>query len=73
MTAVGFAKEILDMQLRIDRLEQEVTFLMGVEEDLHALLHSSTAHNEKMMFNLLKVAMTPGVSEALGAAASRPE
>lgn len=62
--AVDFANQTLAMQHKIDDLEMEVARLRRIEEDFEDLLRASCAHNEKVLGNLLQLAMTPGVLEA---------
>ena len=61
---IDFAHQILEMQARIDLLEQENAHLKWFKEEYHNLLNSSNEHNEIMLLNTLKLCMTPGVLEA---------
>ena len=61
MNVVNFAYEILEMQARIQELEIENAKLREYRNKYDDLLSSSVAHNETMMFNILKVAMTPDI------------
>lgn len=65
LSVVGFASEVLAMQEKIEELEHEVSMLKWYEENYHDLMSSSSQHNQAMMSNLLKMAMTPGVVDAL--------
>lgn len=63
MNLINFAYEILEMQARIQELEIENAKLRDYRNKYDDLLTSSVAHNENMMFNIMKVAMTPGVMQ----------
>ena len=65
MNVVNFAYQILEMQARIQELESENAKLRNYRERYNDLLNSSVEHNQHMMLNLLNVAMTPGVVEAM--------
>lgn len=62
---VRMAHTILDMDDELEILGREILRLSVVEKKYNDLLNSSIAHGQKMMVNLLDVAMTPGVLEAM--------
>lgn len=63
---VGLAYEILGMQRELEILRDENMRLQGIEKKYHDLLDSSISHNQRMMFGVLDIAMTPGVIDAIG-------
>lgn len=65
MNVVDFASDILDMQETIYRLQDEVKHLRHFKDAYYELLNSSLDHNQKMMRNVLDMALTPGVVQAM--------
>lgn len=65
-TVVSFAREILQMQDRIDFLEGEVMELREYRDKYLELLDSSAAHSARMVGSLIALAIKPGVLEAAG-------
>ena len=68
MNVVDFANDILDMHERIRILESENANLRNYRNLYNELLSSNIEHNQHMMKNLLEIAITPGVTEAMQAA-----
>lgn len=64
-SAVDFAYEVIQMSERLRDLEMEVEHLREYKEMYDRLLNDTLAHNERMAGNMLKIAATPGVLEAL--------
>lgn len=65
--ATKLALDILAKDAEIAELRDELYYLRGVEEKYRTLLDGSIEHNKKMLGNIFKIAMAPGVIEAIGA------
>lgn len=73
MNLVAFAKQIIDMQDRIEMLEAENARLRHYEAQYRELLNSSVDHSSMMAGGLLKLALIPGVIAACQAEQERKQ
>lgn len=64
---VNFAHDILAMQRRIEELEFQVERLLPYEAKYHQLIDEGIQHSQQMLGGILKLAMTPGVMDAISA------
>jgi hypothetical protein len=65
---VDFARQVVEMDRELRHLRAEVERLSKVEKQYNDLLDSSLNHSRVMAGNMLKMCLTPGVTEALVAA-----
>lgn len=64
MKIVDFAYQVIEMNEKIRELEFENERLRQYEHDYYELLNSSLSHNQEMIVNTLRLAMTPRVVES---------
>jgi hypothetical protein len=65
VSVVDFAYQIIDMHNSNERLKDELAELREYRQKYFDLLNSSTAHSQAMVGSILKIAMTPGVLDAI--------
>jgi hypothetical protein len=68
---VRMASEIMAMHSELRELRNEVAELYEYREKYNDLLGSSISHSGKMLTNILNMAMTPGVMDAISNSNSR--
>lgn len=67
MNVVDLAWQIIEMRQTIEDQQRELEHLRWLKEHLYERLASHERHGDAMMGEVLKMCLTPGVVEAMGA------